>query len=61
MKLMKRKSIVIRVPYDLSERYETQADKEGYGTLSGWIVSVLNEKSKEANKVLTKSQQEVQS
>jgi hypothetical protein len=58
MKLMnERKQIAFRVPFEKAEQYEKQANREGHGTLSGWIVSILNDHLLEANKLLAESQQ----
>jgi len=55
MKNMKdRKMIGIRIPLDLLREYERQAEKEGHGTLTGWIIAVLNDRL--ANNWLTRSQ-----
>jgi hypothetical protein len=58
MKLMnQRKQIAFRVPEELAKQYEKQAEKEGHGTLSGWIVAVLRERLTAVNEMPTKSQQ----
>lgn len=59
MKLMNdRKQIMIRVPHELAKKYLAQAENEGFGSLTAWIVSVLNQ-SLSANKKLTEGQIEV--
>jgi len=58
MKEQKRKQLAFRVPQELADLYEKTAMQEGYGTLSGWIISVLGERLLRVNNLPTGSQQE---
>ena len=53
MELDDRKFLAFRVPPELAEKYQRQAQREGHGTLSGWIVSVLNERILNFEKLFT--------